>query len=544
MWQQNYYFVGGSLAYSALIAATPLLALFYLLGVRRKPAWISALSALAVAGLVALLFVRMPAQQAVAATLNGAAFGLFPISWIVFSSILLYRLAVDTGRFEIIRDSIGALTTDRRLQLLLIAFSFSGFIEGAAGFGSPVAVAAAMLAGLGFPPFYAAVLCLIGNTVPVAFGSIGIPIVTMTQITGLPMQALSAMTGRLLSIVALLVPVYLLVLMAGAGNTLAVWPAVLTCAVTFAAVEFLVSNFIGPELTAILASLASLSAVVLLMKFWKPSRIFRLEGDDKADKPQVRHGAGTTFVAWTPYLLLVIFVLVWGYKPFKAWLNAATTMRIPVPWLHNLIQRVPPVTAQPAPYAAVFVFDWLSAAGTACVLAVVAAAVVLRVTPYQFVSIYKATLRQLALPMVTIASVLALAFLMNYSGLTSTLGLAFAATGPAFPFFSAMLGWLGVVLTGSVTSSNALFGNLQVVTANTLGISPILTASANAAGGVMGKMLSLQSIAVAVAATGMAVSDEGKLFRVMLRHSIVLVAVVGLLALIFAYGFPDLIPQG
>ena len=379
MWQQNYYFAGESLAFSALIAAAPLLTLFYLLGIRRKAAWLSAVASLGVAGVVALVFVRMPVQQAVAATLNGAAFGLFPISWIVFSSILMYRLAVDTGKFEIIRDSIGALTADRRLQLLLIAFSFSAFIEGAAGFGSPVAVSAAMLAGLGFPPFYAALLCLIGNTAPVAFGSIGIPIVTLTQITGLPMQALSAMTGRILSIVALVVPVYLLVLMAGATNTLAVWPAVVACAVTFAATQFLVSNFIGPELTAILASLASLSAMVLLLKIWKPSRIFRLEGDDRAERPAVRHGAGATFLAWTPYLLLVIFVLAWGYKPMKAWLDATTTTTIPVPWLHNTIQRMPPVTAQPAPYAAMFVFNWLSAAGTACVLAVVAAAAVLRV---------------------------------------------------------------------------------------------------------------------------------------------------------------------
>jgi L-lactate transport len=543
MWEQNYYFVGGSLAYSSVVAAAPLLTLFYLLGVKRKPAWISALSALGVGWVVVLLIIRMPVRQAAAATLNGAAFGLFPISWIVFASILLYRLAVDTGHFEVIKDSIGALTADRRLQLLLIGFSFSAFVEGSAGFGSPVAVAAAMLAGLGFPAFYAAMLCLIGNTAPVAFGSIGIPIVTLTQITGLPILALSAMTGRFLSLVALVVPVYLLVLMTGVRETLAVWPAVVACAVTFAAVQFLVSNLIGPELADILASLTSIVAIVLLMKFWTPARIFRLEGDDTTDKPHRRHGAGPTFVAWTPYSLLVIFVLVWGYQPVKAWLDRTTTTTIQVPWLHNMIERMPPVTAQPAPYAAVFTFNWLSAAGTACALAAVAAAVVLRVKPRQFASIYGATIRQLALPIVTTASVLALAFLMNYSGMTSTLGLAFAATGSAFPFFSAMLGWLGVILTGSVTSSNALFGNLQVVTANRLGLSPILTASANAAGGVMGKMISLQSIAVAVAATGMALSDEGKLFRVMLRHSVVLVTMVGLLALIYAYWLPSLVPQ-
>ena len=542
MWQQDYSFAADSLALSALIASAPLLTLFYLLGVRRKPAWVSALSSLGVAWLVSLLFAGMPVQQAAAATINGAAFGLFPISWIVFSSILLYRLAVDTGKFTIIKDSIGSLTADRRLQLLLIAFSFSAFVEGAAGFGSPVAVSAAMLAGLGFPPFYAAVLCLVGNTAPVAFGSIGIPIITLTQITGLPMQALSAMTGRFLSIVALLIPIYLVVLVAGAKQALAVWPAILVSAVTFATTQFLVSNYIGPELTAILAAIASISATVLLLKLWAPARIYRLDGDAGSEKPHAGHGAGPTLLAWSPYTLLVVFVLAWGYQPFKALLDRTTTIPIPVPGLHNLIQRMPPVTAEPAPYGAVYIFNWLSAAGTAALLAAIATAIVLRVGPAQFASIYKATLRQLAAPIATIASVLALAYLMNYSGMTSTLGLAFAATGVAFPFFSALLGWLGVVLTGSVTSSNALFGNLQVVTANSLGMSPILTASANAAGGVMGKMISLQSIAVAVAATGMALTDEAKLFRDMIKHSLILIAVVGLLALVYAYALPSLVP--
>ena len=543
MWQQNYHFAGGSLGYSALIAATPLLVLCYLLGVRRKPAWIAALSALGVAWVVVLLGVRMPVRQAVAATLNGAAFGLFPISWIVFSSILLYRIAIDTGKFEIIKDSLGALTNDRRLQLLLIAFSFSSFIEGSAGFGSPVAVSAAMLTGLGFPPFQAAVFCLLGNTAPVAFGSIGIPIITLTQITGLPMPLLSAMTGRILCVIAVLVPIYMLVLMAGMRKTLAVWPALLACGVGFGAMQLFVSNAVGPELTDILSALTSIGAMVVLMRFWQPARTFRLPHDEPATERHTKHGAGTMLLAWTPYLLLVVFVLLWGYMPVKGLLERATVI-VPVPGLHNMIQRIPPVTAQPSPYAAVYTLNWLSAAGTSCFLACFVAALALGVRPRRFGSLYLATIRQLALPMVTIASVLALAFLMNYAGMTSTLGLAFAATGAAFPFFSAMLGWLGVVLTGSVTSSNALFGNLQVVTATSLGMNPILTASANAAGGVMGKMISLQSIAVAVAATGMAVADEGKLFRFTLRHSIVLVTIVGLLVLFFAYWFPALVPQG
>jgi lactate permease len=542
MWQQNYEFAGGSLALSAFVSVIPLLVLFYLLGVRRKPAWISGLAALGTAWIVALGGVGMPVTQALAATINGAAFGVFPIAWIMFSSILLYRIAVDTGRFEVIKDSLGALTDDRRLQLLLVGFSLSSFIEGAAGFGSPVAVSAAMLTGLGFPPFQAAVFCLLGNTAPVAFGSIGIPIVTLNGITGLSMSLLSAMTGRILSIIAVIIPVYLLVLMAGVKNTVAVWPALVACGVGFGVVQFVVSNFIGPELTDILAALASIGAMVLLLKFWKPARRFRLDADDPHVAAHKNHGAGATFLAWIPYVFLVVFVLLWGYVPVKALLDSTTTL-IQVPGLHNTIQRIPPVTTAPAPYAAVYTLNWLSAAGTSCFLACIAAALVLGVGPRRFGSLYIATLRQLSLPIVTIAAVLALAYLMNYAGMTSTLGLAFAATGAAFPFFSSTLGWLGVVLTGSVTSSNALFGNLQVVTATSLDLSPVLTASANASGGVMGKMISPQSIAVAVAATGMALSDEGKLFRYTLRHSLVLITVVGVIVVMYAYWFPGLVPM-
>jgi L-lactate transport len=369
-----------------------------------------------------------------------------------------------------------------------------------------------VLAGLGFPPYYAAVFCLLGNTAPVAFGSIGIPIVTLTQLTGLPLEALSAMTGRLLAPIGLLIPLYIVLLAAGVRRTVAVWPAVLACGGTFAGVQLFVSNTIGPELADILAAMATIAALVVLTRVWQPAEVFRLDGDQPAGG-HTRHPARTALLAWTPYILLVIFVLAWGYQPFKAWLDQ-WTLRIEVPWLHLLVERMPPVTAASSPYPAVFVLNWLSAAGTACVFAATVAAAVLGVGPARFGRLYLATLHQLRLPIATITTVLAMAFLMNYAGLTSTLGLAFAATGVAFPFFSALLGWLGVVLTGSVTSSNALFGNLQVVTAETLGTSPILTASTNAAGGVMGKMISLQSIAVAVAATGLAAADEGRLFRV------------------------------
>jgi lactate permease len=541
MWEQDYYPVAGRLAYSALIAAIPLLILFYMLGVKRKPSWMAGLSALGVAIVLALAVVGMPAPQAFASVIYGAAFGLFPIAWIVFASILLYRVTVETGKFEVIKDSIGALSDDRRLQALLIAFAFGAFIEGAAGFGTPVAVAAAMLTGLGFSPFYAAFICLLANTAPVAFGSIGIPVVTLAGITGLPMAPLSAMTGRLCALLAVLIPAYLVVVMAGYRKALDVLPAIVACGVTFGVVQFSVSNFIGPELTDILSSLASIGVMIVVMKLWRPAEIFRLEGDAPPAEFPHKHSAGEILHAWSPYILLVMLVLLWGFGPVKAVLNSVT-FPIAVPGLHQLITRVPPVTAAPEPYAAVFNMNWLAAAGTSCFLSAALAALVLGMAPKKFGSLFLTTQRQLALPMLTIASVLALAFLMNYSGMTSTLGLAFAATGAAFPFFSALLGWMGVFLTGSDTSSNALFGNLQVVTATTLGLNPILTASTNAAGGVLGKMISLQSIAVAVAATGMAAADEGKLFRATLRHSIILAVFMGLAALAFAYVFPHWVP--
>jgi lactate permease len=542
MWQQNYEPVAGSLGWSALVAAVPLLVLFYMLGVKRKPSWMAALAALGAAWVVALAVYRMPLPQALGATLYGAAFGLFPIGWIVFASILLYRLAVDTGKFEIIKDSVGTLSDDRRLQGLFIAFSFGAFVEGAAGFGAPVAVAAAMLAGLGFSPFYAAGICLLANTAPVAYGSIGTPIITLTGITGLPMPALSAMVGRICALVSVIVPTYLVVVMAGGKGAVEVLPAIVACGVVFAAVQFTVSNFIGPELTDILSSLASIGAMVVVMKMWHPKTIFRLEGDTKAGElAHRRHSGAEIFKAWTPYIFLVVFVLLWGYKPIKDTLNR-WTVPVEVPGLHRTITRIPPVTKGPEPYAAVFTFNWLNASGTSCFFATILTALTLGVKPGQFLSAYKATHQQLALPMLTIASMLGLAFLMNYAGMTSTLGLALAATGPAFPFFSSILGWLGVFLTGSDTSANALFGNLQVVTANALGLNPVLTAATNSSGGVMGKMISLQSIAVAVAATGMPSSDEGKLFRFTLRHSVILASVIGLIALAYAYVAPELVP--
>jgi len=556
MWQHNYEPVAQSLGVSALVAAIPIAVLFVMLGVLRKPAWVSAVSALGSALVVSLVAYGMPAQLALLSTIYGAAFGLFPIAWIVFSSIMLYRLAVDTGKFETIKDSLGALTDDRRLQAMFIAFSFGAFIEGAAGFGAPVAVSGAMLAGLGFDPFYAAGICLLANTAPVAFGSIGIPVITLANVTGLPVLPLSAMVGRLCALISVIIPGYLILVMAGPARALEVLPAILACGLSFAGMQFLVSNYLGPELTDIMSSLTCIVVMVAVLKLWRPRRIMRLEGDREATTARRAHSSAEIFTAWLPYLLLVVVVLAWGEPTIKGGLDRWTNGLLPswlprnpnvlnglnVPGLHNEITRIPPVTPQPTPYAAVFTLNWLSASGTSCFIATVVAALLLRVSPSKFVGIYKATFKQLAFAMITIASMLALAYVMNYSGMTSTLGLALATTGWAFPFFSAVVGWLGVFLTGSDTSANALFGNLQVVTANALALNPVLTASVNSAAGVMGKMISVQSIAVAVAATGMTSADESRLFRFTIRHSVLLMAVMGLVAMLFAYVLPGFVP--
>lgn len=532
MWQHNYTPIADSLALSATVASLPILVLLLMLGVFRKPAWVAALAGLGSAAAVALFGYGMPVGTVIGAATYGAAFGLLPIGWIVFSAILLYRLTVETGKFEIIKDSVGSLTPDRRLQALLIAFAFGAFIEGAAGFGSPVAVAAAMLTGLGFSPFYAAGICLLANTAPVAFGSIGIPVTTLALTTGLPVKELSGAVGRICAPLSFFVPSYLILVMGGWRALRGVWPAALVCGGAFAGLQFVVSNYVGAELVDITSSLAAIASLVILFKLWRPKDTFHLEGES-TETPELRkHSAKELFWAWMPYLLLVLFVLVWGQEGIKAKLNSYT-INVPWPGLHNLVERVPPTVPSAAPYPAVYAFSWLSAAGTACVLATVLAAFLLGV-PGKLPKLLGDTFTQLAKPLLTISSVLGLAFLMNYSGATATLGLAFAATGPTFPFFSALLGWLGVFLTGSDTSANALFGNLQVVTANRLGLDPVLMASANSAGGVMGKMISLQSIAVAAAATGMKAADEAKLFRFTLRHSVFLACLIGLLTVFYS----------
>jgi L-lactate transport len=550
-WHQSYSLFGQGTGVSALLAGLPIFTLLILLGVMRKPAWMAAISAWVVAIGMAMFGYQMPVKLTASSALYGAAFGLFPISWIVFWAIALYRTTLDAGKFHIIQGSIENLTSDLRLQALLIAFAFGAFLEGAAGFGTPVAIAAAMLVALGFSPLRAATLCLIANTAPVAFGSIGIPVVTLAGITGLPIDKLSGAVGRLCAPLSLIVPAYLIVLIAGWGGALEIWPAILVAGGVFSLVQVLVSNFIGPQLTDILSALLALGSILLLLRFWRPplsQRSQSIAGEKRGDKfsPDSMRGGQAAIVrgdvftkaeifgAWMPYGLLVVFVLLWGVKPVQAFLNIATR-NIAWPLLHNAILRMPPVVAVPAPYGAMYQVNSLSAAGTACMFATFFAALLLRYRFSTFIRLLVSVCRQLLLPTVTVASILSMAFVMNYSGATATLGLAFAASGAMFPFFSPLLGWLGVFLTGSDTSSNALFGNLQVVTATRLGFSPVLMAAANSAGGVMGKMISLQTIVVAAAATGMSTSDQAKLFRFTLRHSVLLATAIGIEVLLYAY---------
>jgi len=429
---------------------------------------------------------------------------------------------------------------DQRLLVLLIAFCFGAFIEGTSGFGTPVAVSASLLAGLGLPAFTAAALCLVANTAPVAFGALATPIVGLAGVTALPIASLSAAVGRLSPLVAVFIPMYLMVLMAGWSGAVAVWPAAAACGISFAITQFLVSNFVGPYLTDIISAFASAVVLLVMIGWWKPAAgsKFEMKAAETADP---HTGWGSILRAWTPYILLVILVVIWGTDA-GAKLLGGPTLRFNVPSLHNAVILTYPVKATNTPYAAVFTFNWLASAGTATFLAAFIAALLTGVSIGRFLSLMVGTLKRLIVPELTFAAVVALAYIMNYSGATATLGLLLARTGVLFPFFSAFLGWLGVFLTGSDTSANLLFGNLQVISARTLGLNPVLMAAVNSTAGTLGKMVSLQSIAVATAATGMARDNEAKLFLFTLRHSIGLTVVMGVIALLFAYVFAGAMP--
>jgi L-lactate transport len=534
MWQQDYTPVAHSVGWSTLCASVPMLVLLYLLAIRRKPAWLSAIVSLVTAVLMVGMVYRMPTGKIFSAALFGIAHGLLPTGWITFNAILLYRLTLETGQFEVIKNSLARLTGDCRLQALLIAFAFGAFIEGAAGSGVPVAVGAAMLTGMGFKRLKAAGICLLANTAPVAFGAIGLPIIMLQKSTGLDLASLSAATGRISAPLSLCVPAYMVVLVAGWAGLRGVLPAALVCGVSFAAVQVLVSNLIGPQLTDILAAITSIACLVLLFRVWQPKQIISAGETADSSAPSTHYSVLKIIWAWLPYALLAICVLCWGMPAInKALLK--TSIIIEWPSLHRLVMRMPPVVPVATPYDARYSFDWLASPGTACLIACVLAALFARLSPARFVAVFGSTLRQMFLPLLTIAAVVGLGGLMNYSGAISTLGLAFAATGASFSFFSPLLGWMGVFLTGSDASSNFIFGNLQTTAARQIGLNPVLTAAANSAGGVMGKMISVQSIAVAAAGAGMKPSEESQLFRFTFWHSVLLVCLIGVVTTLYAY---------
>jgi lactate permease len=551
-WTQIYNPLGNLLV-SALVASLPVVILLGLLAFFHVRAHLAAIAGLAISLIVAITVYGMPGPLALASAVNGAAFGLFPIGWIVLSAIFVYDITVETGKFETVKHTIAGLASDRRIQALLIAFSFGAFIEGAAGFGTPVAISAAMLIGLGFKPLQAAGLALIGNTAPVAFGALGTPIIALARVTGLPIEQLSAMVGRQLPFFSVIVPFWLVWAMAGFKGMREVWPACLASGASFGIVQFLVSNYHGPWVVDIAGAIVSILSMIILLRFWQPRNIWRFNDDQSEEAGSAAAVAShaqaapnnvskrEAFIAWMPWIVLSILVFLWGLPQIKNLLNGISLIELQVPYLHRLIFRAPPVVAQPKAEDAVFVFNWLSATGTALLLTGIVSGLLLRLSPVRLIQIFLRTLSRVSLSLVTIAAMLALGFTTRYGGLDATMGLAFASTGILFPFFSPLLGWLGVALTGSDTSSNVLFGNLQQITAEQLGISPVLAAASNSSGGVMGKMIDAQSIVVASVATNQH-GSEGSILRYVFFHSLALAVLVGLLVLSQAYVFPGVVP--
>lgn len=555
-WSQVYTPLG-NLLLSALVAALPVVVLLGLLAFWHVRAHLAALAGLAAALFVAIVVYGMPVPLALAAAGNGAAYGLFPIGWIVLSAIFVYDLTVMTGKFEVVKQTIAGLASDRRIQALLIGFSFGAFIEGAAGFGTPVAICAAMLIGLGFRPLPAAGLSLIGNTAPVAYGALGTPIIALAGVTGLPLQDLSAMVGRQLPLFSVIVPFWLVWAMAGRRGMIEVWPACLVSGLSFAIPQFAVSNFYGPSLVDIASSLASIACLVLLLRFWQPRSIWRFQEERSADlgngpmtaaqrelKPRSTQGhpsAKEAWLAWMPWIILSVLVFLWGVPQFKNYLNNLSSFKLPVPYLDRAVFRTPPVVPAPRAEEAVFTLNWLSATGTGLLLSGVLSGLLLGIKPGRLARTYIGTLMRVRTSLLTIAAMMALGFTTRYGGLDASMGLAFASTGFLFPFFSPMLGWLGVALTGSDTSSNVLFGNLQQISAQQLGISPLLAAASNSSGGVMGKMIDAQSIVVAGVATGQQ-GNEGEILRYVFFHSLALAALVGVVVMLQAYVFPGMVP--
>ncbi|MCG6207123.1 L-lactate permease [Rhodopseudomonas sp. HC1] len=547
MWNQIYN-PFGSAALSTLAAAIPVVTLLVLIASGKVKAHLAAIIALILANLVAIFVFTMPANMSIRASLLGVVTGFFPIGWIVLNVIFLYRITVETGRFELLQRAIGGVTTDRRLQLLLIAFAFGAFFEGASGFGTPVAITAAILIGLGFSPLAASGLSLIANTAPVAYGALGTPIQGLASVTGLDPYTLGAMVGRQLPFFSLLVPFWLIWAFAGFRGMIQIWPAILVTGVGFAIPQFVISNYINPWIVDIGASLISMGCLILFLKVWQPKELWlspKLRGNDesaatmKPPKPMdtTKLTQSQLWGALLPWIIVCIVMLIWGTGMFKSWANAIFVWNYPVPELHNMINKVPPVAAKPTPEAAVFSFTYLSFTGTGMLLAALVSGVLMGISPAKMIVEYGRTIRLCAISLITISAMLAIGTLTRLSGVDATLGLAFAATGVLYPFFGTLLGWLGVALTGSDTASNVLFGNLQKITSEQLGLSPILMSAANSSGGVMGKMIDAQSIVVASTATNW-YGHEGTILRYVFLHSISLACLVGVLVMLQAYVYP------
>ncbi|WP_339187840.1 L-lactate permease LutP [Bacillus sp. FSL M8-0025] len=561
-WTQAYTPIGGNLLLSALAALVPIIFFFWALAIKRMKGYTAGLATLGIALIIAVLVYRMPAEKALMSATQGAVYGLLPIGWIIVTSVFLYKITVKTGQFDIIRSSVLSITDDRRLQALLIAFSFGAFLEGAAGFGAPVAISAALLVGLGFNPLYAAGICLIANTAPVAFGAIGIPITAVEGPSGIPAMEISQMVGRQLPFLSVFIPLYLIIIMSGFRKALEIWPAILVSGVSFAVVQYLSSNFLGPELPDVLSALVSMAALAVFLRWWTPKTTFRFAGEQESaasietartNPAAPAYSGGQIFKAWSPFLLLTAMISVWGIPSVKSaltghyegsavflkWLNAVgekLTFSPGVPFLNNQI-----VNADGTPIEAVYKLEVLGSAGTAILIAAVLSKFITAISWKDWGTVFKETVQELKLPILTIASVVGFAYVTNSSGMSTTLGMTLALTGSMFTFFAPVLGWLGVFITGSDTSANLLFGNLQKVTALSVGMDPVLSVAANSSGGVTGKMISPQSIAVACAAVGLA-GKESDLFRFTIKHSLFLLLLVCIITFLQHHIFSWMIP--
>jgi lactate permease len=547
MWSQVYNPLGSPVL-STIAAAIPVVTLLVLIASGKVKAHIAAIVAVILTNLIAVFIFTMPAGMSVRASLLGIVAGFFPIGWIVLNVIFLYQLTVATGQFELLKRAVGGVTEDRRLQLLLIAFSFGAFFEGASGFGTPVAITGSVLIGLGFSPLAASGLSLIANTAPVAYGALGTPIQGLATVTGLDPYILGAMVGRQLPVFSLIVPFWVVWAFAGWRGMRDIWPAILVTGVSFAIPQFVISNYINPWIVDIGASLISMGCLILFLRVWQPKQLWlspALRGKDESTatmtppKPMDKTplSQGELLSALLPWIIVCIVMLIWGNGAFKTWANSIFTWNYPVPDLHNMISKVPPVAAKPTPEGAVFAFTYLSFTGTGMLIAAIISGLVAGFSPLRMVAEYGRTIKLCAISLITISAMLAIGTLTRLSGIDATLGLAFAATGVLYPFFGTLLGWLGVALTGSDTASNILFGNLQKITSEQLGISSILMAAANSSGGVMGKMIDAQSIVVASTATNW-YGHEGTILRFVFKHSITLACLVGLFVMLQAYVYP------